>query len=88
MSENSPKGTREKWNRNRCVWCAAAFKCNQSRTATCSNKCRLRLHRYRAETGFNPEKPPGKITAAAALDLLIVTLIRRERDRRLEAAAR
>jgi len=69
------------------VWCEKVFACNQSRTATCSNKCRLRLHRFRAETGFDPEKPPGDITTQAALDLLIVELIVRERKRRERLAA-
>lgn len=77
----SLKGERTKWHRNKCAWCGSYFRCHQGRTATCGNRCRLRLHRFRTETGFDPVRPPGDITTRAALDLLILELIRRERDR-------
>jgi hypothetical protein len=81
------KRPRQKWIKEKCVWCGREFKAARFGALTDSNKCRLRLHYYRRETGFAPDEPPGDITAHAALDLLILTLIRRERERRERAAA-
>lgn len=82
MEKVKTKHKRTKWAKNRCVWCDKEFKCCQYRTKTCSNKCRLRLHRFRSEAGFDPEKPPGDITTQTALDLLIMELLFREKIRR------
>lgn len=82
------KGKRTKWIKTTCVWCGSQFKAARYGALTDSNKCRLRLHRFRSETGFDPEKPPGDITTQAALDLLIMRLIANERARLLGNATR
>lgn len=69
-----------------CSWCGKGARMARANAVTCSNRCKLCLHRYRRETGFAPEHPQGDLTAAEAIDLLIVELFRRER-RRIETAA-
>lgn len=75
------KGRRERWIKNVCRWCGKPFKATRSGVQTDTNRCRLNLHRFRKETGFDPERPPGELSAGEALDLLIIKLIARERDR-------
>jgi hypothetical protein len=82
------KQPRTKWIKTTCMWCGITFKAARYGALTCRNACRLRLCRFRAETGFNPERPPGDITCKAALDILIMTLLIRERLRRERLAAR
>lgn len=73
---------RPKWLKLRCVWCGAEFLAHRCDTRTCTGKCRLRLQRFRKELGWEPDRPPGDMTAGAAIDLVILTLIRREAEAR------
>lgn len=70
--------SRDKWIVRRCVWCDSKFKTSRGDSRTCTGKCRLRLATFRKNLGWEPDRPPGDMTAGAAIDLVILTLIRRE----------
>lgn len=87
MSRPMTSKGRTKWARNICSWCGRTFYACQHRTATCGGRCRLNLHRFRLATGFDPESPPGKLTAFVAVNTLLQELLIREKMRRDQLAA-
>jgi hypothetical protein len=66
----------------RCVWCFEPFETNHSNAQTCSGKCRSRLAFFRKVTGFDPDEPPGNVTAHTAYLDLVAKLLAAERVRR------
>jgi len=79
--KGKPRGSYQRTDTILCEWCGEHKEVVHPEAKTCSPKCRTRLSRFRAETGFPPQSPPGRLTVRAALDLLILELFERERKR-------
>lgn len=71
----------------KCVWCDEPFDTTREDAKTCSGKCRQRLAAFVNHLGWEPDEPPGEVTAQHAIDLVILHLIYQERTRRMREAA-
>jgi len=87
MGLRGPRGPYEPRDTIICVWCGEHHEVVRREAQTCGDKCRSRLARFRAVTGFDPNQPPGDVGAKVALDELVAMLIAAERVRRIRAAA-
>lgn len=65
-----------------CEWCGQTKQSSREDTKTCGESCRLRMSRFRSRFGYEPDEPPGNITARTAFDLEIFRLIKQEQRRR------
>jgi len=65
-----------------CEWCGERKESSREDMKTCGEACRLRLSRFRARFGYEPDEPPGRTTARFAIDLEVHRLIVQEQRRR------
>lgn len=70
-----------------CAWCAEHFESNREDAKTCSGRCRQRLSAFVRELGWEPDNPPGPVTASVAIGAEVFGLILKEKRRREEASA-
>ena len=70
------------WRDIRCVWCGVEFKAVRSHRRTCGPSCRWKLATYKNSLGWEPDAPPGNVTAAQAIKAVIDILIHREQQAR------
>jgi len=68
-----------------CGWCNERFEASREDAKTCSGKCRSRLARLVALTGFPPDEPPGPRSVQSVYLELVQLLLARERTRRVVA---
>lgn len=81
-AKREPSESREPKHTCFCVWCGERFEAVKNDAQSCSNQCRSRLRRYRKATGMDPLSPPGKLSATAAVAVLVAELLAAERRRR------
>lgn len=70
-----------------CAWCAEHFESNREDAKTCSGRCRQRLSAFIRELGWEPDNPPGPVTASVAIGAEVFGLILKEKRRREGATA-
>lgn len=70
-----------------CAWCREHFESNREDAKMCSGRCRQRMSAFVRELGWEPDEPPGQVTASAAIGLEVFGLIQREKRRREGAQA-
>jgi len=65
-----------------CAWCREHFESNREDAKMCSGRCRQRMSAFVRELGWEPDEPPGNVTASVAIGAEVFGLIVKEKRRR------